>query len=224
LTQSLHHALIRWIGPFSQGTSSIPFIILSIVSAQCRLYGTIQSGSSWCIRPQLSHINRRINRFFLVPSLSVIIRCLQLRANSGSSHIGHILASFVLTKYYTVLFIKTVFSDYYHFLAPARVIISYYDWTRYYLPLGSAACGHFGSAVFGHRRPAKTITSENASRSRFAISPHFAERLHFIGLKSGYLWWDCRFENAHRLQNSERTFERDPSVRTMLQCSVGCIR
>jgi len=104
-----HHALIRRIVPLSQGDHSAwPLTISSIVCAQCRLYGTTQSGSSWWIRLHFEHFNRRIISFTMLPSLSISLRTRQPRADNNSPHMGQWHSSFAITKSNTALIDKTV--------------------------------------------------------------------------------------------------------------------
>jgi hypothetical protein len=71
-----HHDFTLFIVLSSQHTpaSSSLFIMLSIVSAQCRLYGTILSGSSWWIVLQPPHFNRCIFNVCISPSVMMTFR------------------------------------------------------------------------------------------------------------------------------------------------------
>jgi len=97
----------------------------SIVPALYRLYGTIQSGSSWWSFPHLSHFNRRIISFIFFSSFSFTIRCRSPRTVNFSPHIGQYPASFVLTKQKSALLLKTVTCYYYHASRASEYIISY---------------------------------------------------------------------------------------------------
>jgi len=88
-----HQTVIRRMAFASKGAASGSAIITSIVSAQDRLYGTTQSGSSWCIRPQSRHISRRIMSTRRLSSPSKITRRRRPRIDSAPPHIGqsHVL-------------------------------------------------------------------------------------------------------------------------------------
>ena len=121
---TLHHVKIRRIVLSSQGAfSGSPFMIASIVSAQCRLYGTTQSGSSWCIWLHPEHIKRLIMRFDLSPLLSINFLNRQPRTNSGSPQIGQTLVTFDITKSFTALLYKAVIRRYNHL---ASLLARYY--------------------------------------------------------------------------------------------------
>jgi hypothetical protein len=86
---TFHHAMIRCIVRSSQGAlSGLPFMISSIVSEQCRLYGVIRSGSSWCIRSHDEHFIRLMYKFTLLPSLFISFRIRQPRLDNASPHTG----------------------------------------------------------------------------------------------------------------------------------------
>lgn len=121
---TLHHVKIRRIVLSSQGVfSGSPFMIAFIVSAQCRLYGTTQSGSSWCMRSHPEHTKRLIMRFDFSPSLSIKLRDRQPRTNSGSPQIGQTLVTFDITKSVTALLYKAVIRRHNHL---ASLLARYY--------------------------------------------------------------------------------------------------
>jgi len=86
---TLHQYKIRRSVRSSQGSPSrAPFMTLSRIAAQSRLYGTIQSGSSLCIRLQPEHRRRRINNITLLPFGNITPREQCPRNVSGSPQIG----------------------------------------------------------------------------------------------------------------------------------------
>jgi hypothetical protein len=79
-----HHLRIRLTVPVEHGASFVvwPYTIFSIISPLYRLYGTMQSGSSWWILLHPSHFNRLITNICFLSSLLYTTRFLTPRISN----------------------------------------------------------------------------------------------------------------------------------------------
>ena len=152
-----HHVYIRFIVRPSHGAlTGLPLVIASIVSAQCRLYGTMRSGNSWCIRLHGGHRRRLMYIMILLPSLHVSFRERQLRGSNNSPHIGHVRGSLLSTKRKTAPFDKAVVVYYYHSARSLFWSILHHIDARNFGTSFSAILRQLTSAVSGHPTAAET--------------------------------------------------------------------
>jgi len=149
-SMTCHQTKIRRMVLPLQGTLSGQSVTTaSIVSAQWRLYGTMQSGSSWWIRPQPEHLSRRIMSTRRSPSLSKNARGRRPRISSAPPQTGQTLVLLAITKRKTALFHKAVIICRHHRApSPAHIILQHLAARNFGTP-PSAVQGHPGSAVSG---------------------------------------------------------------------------